>query len=62
MAIMELRTAIVKFCSYFHLLPTADTLTLGDVEALETMALTLQLEGGVHLHCLPRRRGTRWLM
>ena len=60
MAMMELRAALALFCCHFQLLPTESNLTMVDAESLEKMALTLQMEGGMHLHCIPRKRGTHW--
>ncbi len=60
MAMMELRAALALFCCHFQLLPTENNLTMVDAESLEKMALTLQMEGGMHLHCIPRERGTHW--
>ena len=60
MAMMELRAALALLCCHFYFLPSAGNLTSVDTQALETMALTLQLEGGMHLHCVPRLHGTHW--
>ena len=58
MAMMELRAALAHLCCQFYFLPSANNLTEVDAEALETMTLTLQMEGGMRLHCVPRLHGT----
>lgn len=61
LAMMELRIALAKLCCQFHFLPTSTNLLQVDAENSEVMSLTLQMAGGMHLHCIPRKRGTHWL-
>jgi hypothetical protein len=55
MAIMELKTALAVLCAQFHFRPAAGMGGMQGLQALETMALTLHVHGGIHIHCQPHQ-------
>ncbi len=51
---MELRTALAVLCTRFHFRVASQMRGMEGLIASEAMALTLHVQGGVHIHCIPR--------